>query len=136
MQYEKKRDADLLARFMQSFRYYSQWHRENRNPAFVPWHTQAYYLMWRKTQDPDLSGFIFEMNDWLLGLQQWGQRYLRRRAGPVLRPGSTPSRLAARLLDRRVSGRSDRRFPAGAATRRTPSVPKPIASPSRAGYAV
>lgn len=57
--------------FMRSFRYYRRWHLEprNRRPAFVPWHTQAYALVWRKTRDPELAAFIFEMNDWLLGMQ-------------------------------------------------------------------
>ena len=35
------RDPAPLARFRQSFRYYRAWHLENRNPAFIPWHTQA-----------------------------------------------------------------------------------------------
>jgi hypothetical protein len=36
-------DEELRRRFEQSFRYYRGWHRENRNPAFIPWHTQAYF---------------------------------------------------------------------------------------------
>jgi hypothetical protein len=39
-------DPALLARFHQSFRYYRGWHLENRNPAFIPWHTQAYFIVW------------------------------------------------------------------------------------------
>ncbi len=61
-----------LARINSAFKYYRQWHRENRNPAFIPWHTQAYYLVWNITKDESLKDFIFEMNDWLLGIQQWG----------------------------------------------------------------
>ncbi len=66
-------EAGLLPRFMQSFRYYRRWHLrpDNRNPAFVPWHTQAYYTVWRHTKDPELAAFVFEMNDWLLGVQDW-----------------------------------------------------------------
>lgn len=37
----------------------------------MPWHTQAYAKVWRVTRDPQLLDFIFEMNDWLLGMQQW-----------------------------------------------------------------
>jgi hypothetical protein len=56
---------------MRSFRYYRDWHLgENRNPAFVPWHTQAYFMVWQETRDPELRDFIFEMNDWLLSIQQ------------------------------------------------------------------
>lgn len=66
-------DPELLERFMRSFRYYREWHLEEgqRNPAFVPWHTQAYYEVWRLTHDEELADFIFEMNDWLLDVQQW-----------------------------------------------------------------
>lgn len=64
-------DHVLLQRFMKSFDYYRNWHRANRNPAFIPWHTQAYYKVWTKTHHEELKNFIFEMNDWLLSLQQW-----------------------------------------------------------------
>lgn len=70
---ETSEDRELLDAFMKSFAYYRQWHLDNRNPAFVPWHTQAYYLVWKKTQHPELAAFIFEMNDWLLGMQEWDE---------------------------------------------------------------
>lgn len=60
-----------LNRIMAAFHHYREWHRSNRNPAFVPWHTQAYYLVWQNTKDKELRNFIFEMNDWLLAMQQW-----------------------------------------------------------------
>ncbi|MFH1067960.1 MAG: hypothetical protein V1746_08705 [bacterium] len=69
--YQEKKDARLKERFMKSFAFYQEWHRKQRNPAFVPWHTQAYYLMWKATKSPALKDFIFEMNDWLLAMQQW-----------------------------------------------------------------
>lgn len=69
--YEKQPDPALLDRFMASFRHYRQWHRDRRNPAFIGWHSQAYYKVWRQTGDKDLRDFVFEMNDWLIGLQQW-----------------------------------------------------------------
>lgn len=66
------KDSRLLERFMKSFEYYRNRHLEvDRNPAFIPWHTQAYYAAWRKTRDERLSDFIFTMNDWLLDIQQW-----------------------------------------------------------------
>ncbi|MGE0667617.1 MAG: hypothetical protein AB7O49_13755 [Sphingomonadales bacterium] len=70
--YEKYPDPALLDRFMASFRHYRQMHRDHRNPAFIGWHSQAYYRMWRATGDTALRDFVFEMNDWLVGLQQWG----------------------------------------------------------------
>ena len=71
--YRETRDPALLERFMRSFRYYRRWHLDeaNRNPAFVPWHTQAYAAVWRVTRDRRLLEFVFEMNDWLLTMQQW-----------------------------------------------------------------
>ena len=71
--YDQERDPALLEKFMKSFRYYKAWHldKNNRNPAFTPWHTQAYYLVWSHTKDEALREFVFEMNDWLLGVQQW-----------------------------------------------------------------
>jgi hypothetical protein len=69
---EENMDDKLLDRFMASFRYYRDWHLEprNRNPAFIPWHVQAYYKIWKITQDDDLRDFIFLSSDWLLGMQQ------------------------------------------------------------------
>jgi Aspartyl/Asparaginyl beta-hydroxylase len=64
-------DSALLARFHQSFRYYRTWHLANQNPAFIPWHTQAYCIVWEFTREPELVDAILAMNDWLLGVQQW-----------------------------------------------------------------
>ncbi len=69
--FDETRDEKLLDKFMRSFRYYRQWHLDNRNPAFIPWHAQAYYKVWKITKDDELRDFIFESNDWLLSMQQW-----------------------------------------------------------------
>ena len=66
---EREDDAAREARFMQSFRYYREWHLAQRKPSFIPWHTQAYYLRWQKTGSEELRDWIFEMNDWLLTMQ-------------------------------------------------------------------
>jgi hypothetical protein len=63
-------NSALLRQFMTSFRYYRHWHRANPNPAFIPWHTQAYAIVYQSTGDAELLTFIFEMNDWLLCFQQ------------------------------------------------------------------
>ncbi len=68
--YAQTQDGDLLKRIRKSIDYYWQWHQDNRNPAFVPWHTMAYSQVWRQTRDSDLVDKIFAMNDWLLGMQQ------------------------------------------------------------------
>ena len=46
-------------------------HYLNRNPAFVPWHTQACASLFAQTGRRELAEFVFEMNDWLLPMQQW-----------------------------------------------------------------
>lgn len=71
IRFSVNRDPNELRMIMSSFYYYRNWHREKRNPAFIPWHTQAYFIIWKITKDIELESFIFEMNDWLLGMQQW-----------------------------------------------------------------
>ena len=46
-------------------------HRKRRNPAFIPWHTQACASLYRQTRRREFADFVFEMNDWLLPMQQW-----------------------------------------------------------------
>jgi hypothetical protein len=72
--FEKNHDRNLLTRAMQSFRYYKDWHLENRNPAFIPWHTQAYFNLWKETKNKDLAEWIFTMNDWLVDVMQTNSR--------------------------------------------------------------
>jgi hypothetical protein len=72
--FELTRDPARLDRILRSARFYRDWHRANRNPAFVPWHTQAYFKVWAITNSAELRDWIFEMNDWLLGVQQWEDR--------------------------------------------------------------
>ena len=67
---ERGPDPELERRVRASTSHYRTWHRENRNPAFVPWHTQAAFLRWKATGDDSLRAWIFEMNDWLLSMQQ------------------------------------------------------------------
>ncbi|MBZ8180642.1 aspartyl/asparaginyl beta-hydroxylase domain-containing protein [Oscillatoria salina] len=69
--YKRTPDPQLLERCRLSIAYYRTWHQQQRNPAFVPWHTQAYALLYQATGDRDLLDLIFEMNDWLLAMQQW-----------------------------------------------------------------
>lgn len=63
-------DVSLIDRFWRSFEHYQRWHKAQPNPAFVPWHTQAYFNVWRLSGDQRLARAIFEMNDWLLPIQQ------------------------------------------------------------------
>lgn len=65
-------DDALMARTLRSLSYYRNHFRKRPNPAFVPWHTQAATIILRLTGDQQWRDYIFEMNDWLLPHQQWG----------------------------------------------------------------
>lgn len=68
--YRENKSEELLDKSMKSYEYYKGWHLRNRNPAFIPWHTQAYYLLWKETKHEGLKDWIFEMNDWLVDTMQ------------------------------------------------------------------
>ena len=46
-------------------------HYRARNPAFVPWHTQACASLFAQTGRREFADFALEINDWLLPMQQW-----------------------------------------------------------------
>ena len=65
--------APSLAECMAAFERCRRWHRQARNPAFVPWHTQACASLFAQSGRRELAEFVFEMNDWLLPMQQWDE---------------------------------------------------------------
>jgi hypothetical protein len=77
--YETEKDPEILRKYKASFAFFKQWHLEpkNRNPAFVPWHIQANYKLWKALGDDEaelkkeLVAFNLEIADWLVGVQQW-----------------------------------------------------------------
>ena len=46
-------------------------HYEARNPAFVPWHTQACASLFAQSGRRAFADFALEISDWLLPMQQW-----------------------------------------------------------------
>ncbi len=89
--YDRQPDEKLLAQIMKSFAYYKAWHMDTsvpnrRNPAFTPWHTQAYYMVWTHTKSEELRDFIFEMNDWLVEIQEWNDTRYRDTKGRFYDP--------------------------------------------------
>ncbi|PRQ00421.1 hypothetical protein [Enhygromyxa salina] len=78
--YADTKDPEILRKYKLSFEFHRKWHLDeaNRNPAFVPWHLQADYAMW-KALGPDeqafkdeLQAFCFEIATWLVdNMQQW-----------------------------------------------------------------
>ena len=63
--------APSLRRYTHVFRRCREQHRRARNPAFVPWHSQANASMFAQTGKRIFADFVLEMNDWLLPMQQW-----------------------------------------------------------------
>ncbi len=72
--YETTRDPALLTSVERAFAFYRDWHRDQPNPAFIPWHTAALCLYLRHRDAPDMADFVFEMTDWLLPIQQTQNR--------------------------------------------------------------
>jgi hypothetical protein len=49
--------------------FYRPWQREHKERAFVPWYTAAFAEAYLLTKEQAFADFVFEMNDWLCGLQ-------------------------------------------------------------------
>ena len=49
--------------------YYHAWWKENKNSAMIPGHTAAYAEAYVATKEKGFADCVFEMNDWLCGLQ-------------------------------------------------------------------
>ena len=49
--------------------YYHAWWKQNKNLPMIPEHTAAYAEAYLATKDQGLAECVFEMNDWLCGLQ-------------------------------------------------------------------
>ncbi|MDE0245688.1 MAG: hypothetical protein OXM59_10150 [Gammaproteobacteria bacterium] len=63
--------APSLERCTEVFSRCRERHFRARNPAFVPWHTQACVSFFQQTGRREFADFVFEINDWLLPMQQW-----------------------------------------------------------------
>ena len=51
-------------------RYYMPYYRQTlRYTPFIPWHTMAYWHAYQATKDTEYAEAIFEMNDWLICIQ-------------------------------------------------------------------
>ena len=63
-------EQEILEKSLKSLAWYKDWHLQNRNPAFVPWHTQAAAAFLQASGESWLRDWIYTMNDWLLAMQQ------------------------------------------------------------------
>ncbi len=89
--------APTMERWATTFSRCRRRHYGARNPAFVPWHTQACAAMFEQTGRRELADFVLETNDWLLPMQQWGglARDLRGRFYDPRRPEFGPPHAAS-----------------------------------------
>lgn len=87
--YEATKEQAYLDSVKKAFFYYRAYWQSNKNTAFVPWHTEAYYLLYKQTQDPAVADFIYEMNDWIIDkYQTFDSRYIDEIGGfPQEDPG-------------------------------------------------
>ena len=67
--YEKTHDKRYIDTVKQSFDFYQDYYRKKMNPAFIPWMSMATYKLYKETGDGNYSSYIFEINDWLLQIQ-------------------------------------------------------------------
>ncbi|HEC94558.1 MAG TPA: AMMECR1 domain-containing protein, partial [Thermoplasmatales archaeon] len=64
--YQELGNQDYLESAKKAVNFYREYWRYNKNTAFVPWHTQAWSLLYQETGNKDYAFFVFEMNDWLI----------------------------------------------------------------------
>lgn len=69
MLYKNTGNISYLDSVEKAFYYYKTYWQNSKNTAFIPWHTQAYKLLYEETNDSEIADFIFEMNDWILNYQ-------------------------------------------------------------------
>ena len=63
--------APSLSRCAAVFERCYRYHLLRRNPAFVPWCTQAAASLFLQTGNRAFAEAVFDMNDWLTSMQQW-----------------------------------------------------------------
>jgi len=68
--YNKTGERTYLDSVYKAFYYYRRYWRNNKNTAFIPWHSQIYFLLYKEIKDPQIKDFVFEMNDWLINNYQ------------------------------------------------------------------
>ncbi len=67
--YNYNNDEKYLNSVKKAFPYYQKYWRKHKNTAFIPWHSQADYLLYKATNDKIYADFVFEITDWILTSQ-------------------------------------------------------------------
>lgn len=68
--YNHSWEEKYLESVEKAFLYYQDYWRNNKNTAFIPWHSQVDYLLYKATSDKKYAEFVFEMNDWIIDTNQ------------------------------------------------------------------
>jgi AMMECR1 domain-containing protein len=89
---EISEDTKYLESVKKASPYYRDYWRQNKNTAFIPWHSQANLLLYKKTEDKEIAEFVFEMNDWLVeNYQDLPREYPDKEGGFKSTPGNSSS---------------------------------------------
>jgi AMMECR1 domain-containing protein len=99
--YKKTNENKYLDSVNKAFPYYKKYWRDKKNTAFVPWHSQAYALLYEETKNNELAEFIFEMSDWLIeNYQIQNSEYTDLIGGfPKIRPRNSTSSYLEGIID-------------------------------------
>ncbi len=76
-QYEVSGDARWREVCDRAFPFYTLYFKATQPPMFIPWQSQTWGVMARKTRQRSYADFVFEMNDILV------ERLIRRSVGPL-----------------------------------------------------
>jgi len=68
--YQKTENISYLESVENGFNYYRDYWRDYQNNPMIPWHSQAYTILYEVTGDKNYADFVFEMNDWLINNYQ------------------------------------------------------------------
>ncbi len=68
--YEHTWNTKYLNSVLKAFPYYKNYWQKNKTTAFIPWQTQALYLLNKYKPSTEIQDFIFEMNDWIIDTYQ------------------------------------------------------------------
>ena len=69
VQYGIDPSTKTLESFDRAVVFYKDYFRSTRSPPFVPWQVQAFVLMAGHTKRQDYADYVFELTDWLAGMQ-------------------------------------------------------------------
>ncbi|MDD5023265.1 MAG: hypothetical protein PHU63_03795 [Candidatus ainarchaeum sp.] len=64
--YNETGETKYLEAVQKAFPYYANYWRNNKNAAFIPWHSRANYMLYKETKNDEVANFVFEMNDWMI----------------------------------------------------------------------